>query len=66
MLNKAQLEVLHAGFVAGAACLPLLIRAEREHQQPIGVGTNPLTINESRRGLWNPPAIEWEILLNVL
>lgn len=66
MFNKAQLEVLQAGYVAGAACPPLLIHAERENSQPIGVGTNPLTLNENMRGMWSPSAVEWEILFKVL
>lgn len=66
MFNKAQLEVLHAGFVAGAACPPLLIRAEREQRQPIGVGTCPLTTLENTRGPWNPSASEWQVLFQIL
>lgn len=66
MFSLAQLEVFYRGYIAGATCVPLLIRAEREHEQPLGVATNPLTKSESLAGPWALTVKDWSILYEVL
>lgn len=66
MFTLAQLEVFYRGYVAGATCVPLLIRAEREHEQPLGVATHPLSRLESLAGPWVPTVKDWSILYEVL